>query len=218
MARGALLRIYSCASRQHCSALSASLAIIGCAYGGSIARRRALRSLSLAALTATALHGTFAQHCAARGASLDVIGCAYDGSMARHVVPRSISLAALVATALLGTWCLARGHCLRLRRQHWLARGVLLDINNCAYRGSATWHVVPRSVSLTALWWQHCTTRGASLVIIGCAYGGSIAWHVVPCSISSRYHWLRFSGSIVRHVAPRSLSLAALTAAALLGT
>ena len=166
------------------------------------------------------------QHGLARGASLDIVvsvlaiaaplgtWCLARYYLAWHVMSHSISLAALAIAALLSIWCLARRHWLRLQWQHCLARDASFDIVGCAYSGSTAWHLMPQSISLAALaietplgiWClarygpphlrqQHCFAFGASLKSVGVAFG-SIAWHLVP----------------------RSPSLVALTAAALLGT
>ena len=113
--------------------------------------------------------------------------------LAWHVVPRSISIGALMAAPLLDTWCFSRYRWLRLQKQHGLARGASLDTNgwqgvprpslgvsSYARDSSVTWHVVPRSIPMTALIRQHGLARVASLDISLCTYSSSNAWHVVP--------------------------------------
>ena len=133
--------------QHHCLAHGASLHIIGCTYGGSIAQHVVpCSSFVGCAHGGSSACGTdclaryhcnggtarwclaryhwlrlLRQHYVVRSAALDIIGCAYDGSSAWHK------------------------HWLRARRQHCLARGASLVIIGCAYGGSITWLGMPRS-------------------------------------------------------------------------
>ena len=91
------------------------------------------------------------------------------------------------------------------------ARTASLDSVGCAYDSSNAWHMVPYSSIIDCAYGGSIAwAQDASLDINSCAYDSSITWHGVLCSISL--------AALMAAASLGSMPMAALTAAPLLGT